>query len=224
MVGGWYLNLTFCFMATAHEPLHLDKQSFVQWKIADIPTCFIWIIISLMDVLNMVVVEFSNYWGGWKTCNSQWRTIQFCLLTDEQLFIRPLLWESKNINVMSGWKLKFTFYFMERTYKPLHLDRSFVHWQIMDISTSFIWIIIFFDGAFEYGGIVKLWHYVGTNSKLLFTEFCNFVHCHINISFYLVIVLSKVFWILEIPTWWPKKYSRLYRPINLFIFRIYDMG
>jgi hypothetical protein len=30
-------------MATTHEPLHLDKRSFVQWKIFDIPTTFIWI-------------------------------------------------------------------------------------------------------------------------------------------------------------------------------------
>jgi hypothetical protein len=41
MAGGWYLKLTFCFMVTTHEPLHLDKRSFVQWKIVDIPTSFI---------------------------------------------------------------------------------------------------------------------------------------------------------------------------------------
>jgi hypothetical protein len=32
-------------MATPHEPLHLDKLSFEQWKIVDIPTSFMWIII-----------------------------------------------------------------------------------------------------------------------------------------------------------------------------------
>jgi hypothetical protein len=42
---------------------------------------------------------------------------------------------------------------MGRTHEALHIDKwSFVHWKIMDIPTSFIWIIIFFDGAFEYGG------------------------------------------------------------------------
>jgi hypothetical protein len=38
MVGGWRLKFTFCFVATAHEPLHsqFDERSFVQWKIMDI--------------------------------------------------------------------------------------------------------------------------------------------------------------------------------------------
>jgi len=54
---------------------------------------------------------------------------------------------------------------MERTHEPLHLDVwSSVHWKIMDIPTSFIWIIIFFDGDFEYGGGSTFWGYVGTNA------------------------------------------------------------
>jgi hypothetical protein len=32
-------------MATTHELFHLDKRSFVLWKIVDIPTSFNWIII-----------------------------------------------------------------------------------------------------------------------------------------------------------------------------------
>jgi hypothetical protein len=49
----------------------------------------------------------------------------------------------------------------------------------MDKPTSFIWIIIFFGGAFEYGGISKLSGYVLTKAKLLCAEFCNFLQCHI---------------------------------------------
>jgi hypothetical protein len=57
---------------------------------------------------------------------------------------------------------------MDRTPETLHLVKwSFVHLKIMDIPTSFIWVIIFFKGAFEYGGISKLWSYVGTNAELL---------------------------------------------------------
>jgi hypothetical protein len=33
MAGGWKLKLTFYFMKTTHEPLYLDKWSFVHWKI-----------------------------------------------------------------------------------------------------------------------------------------------------------------------------------------------
>jgi hypothetical protein len=43
---------------------------------------------------------------------------------------------------------------MAGTRVPLHLEKlSFVHWKITDIPKSFIWIVIFFDGAFEYVGV-----------------------------------------------------------------------
>jgi hypothetical protein len=49
-------------------------------------------------------------------------------LEDEQLLISPLLRESKNMNMVGGSKLKFTFNFMERTHEPLHIVKlSFVH-------------------------------------------------------------------------------------------------
>jgi hypothetical protein len=42
---------------------------------------------------------------------------------------------------------------MERTQGPLYLDIfSFVHWKIMDISTSLIWIIILLNTA-------VVWHF-----------------------------------------------------------------
>jgi hypothetical protein len=48
--------------------------------------------------------------------------------------------------------LKFTCYFMERTHETLHLDKlRFVHLNVINIPTSFILTIIFFDLAFEYG-------------------------------------------------------------------------
>jgi hypothetical protein len=42
--------------------------------------------------------------------------------------------------------------------EPLHLDEiNFLQWNIVDIPTSFIWIIIFCNGPFKYGsgGIFK---------------------------------------------------------------------
>jgi hypothetical protein len=64
-----------------------------------------------------------------------------------------------------GWKFKYTFYFMKGIHETLHLDKlSFLHWKFMDIPTSFIWIIIFFDGALGYGCVSTLWGYVGTNA------------------------------------------------------------
>jgi hypothetical protein len=61
----------------------------------------------------------------------------------------PLLQKTKNMNVEGGWMLTFTFYFMETAPEPLQLDKwSFIQWKIVDIPASFIWNIIFFDGAF----------------------------------------------------------------------------
>jgi hypothetical protein len=78
---------------------------------------------------------------------------------DEQLLMLPLLWKAKNMNMAGSWKLKFTFYFMERTHEPLLLQSdklSYVQWKIMHIPTSFIWLIIVFGEAFEYRGGSKL--------------------------------------------------------------------
>jgi hypothetical protein len=77
-------------------------------------------------------------------------------------------------------KLKFTFYLMEKTRELLHLYKwSFVQWKVMDIPTSYIWIVIFSDGAFSYCGFSKFWGYVGPNAEPLCVGFCNFVQCHI---------------------------------------------
>jgi hypothetical protein len=46
--------------------------------------------------------------------------------------------------------VKFTFYFIETTHERLHVDK--VLYNIMNVPTSFIPTIIFFDGAFECGG------------------------------------------------------------------------
>jgi hypothetical protein len=43
-------------MWTPHEPLHLDEGSFVQWKTRDIPSIFVWIIVSLTELVNMVMM------------------------------------------------------------------------------------------------------------------------------------------------------------------------
>jgi hypothetical protein len=82
---------------------------------------------------------------------------------------------------------------MDRTHKPLHLD--IVRWNIMDIPTSFIWIIIFFDGDFEYGVGSAFWGYVGTNAELLGVEFYNFVQCHIFASY---LSCCRIWYVLSI--------------------------
>jgi hypothetical protein len=78
---------------------------------------------------------------------------------DEQLLTRPYSRKTKNANMAGGWNLKLTFWFMETTHTPLHLEKlSLVQWKIMDRPTCFISIIVFFNGPFEYGdaGILKL--------------------------------------------------------------------
>jgi hypothetical protein len=73
---------------------------------------------------------------------------------------------------------------METIHKLLRLDKwGLVQLNIMDISVSFVWIIIFFDKAFKYGIGVKFGGYVGTNSKPLCVEFCSFVKCRIFVNY-----------------------------------------
>jgi hypothetical protein len=73
---------------------------------------------------------------------------------------------------------------METTHDLLHLDkRSLVQWNIVDVPTSFIWIISFFDGAFEYGGGSTSWGYAGENAELPWVEICNFVQYHMFVSY-----------------------------------------
>jgi hypothetical protein len=83
------------------------------------------------------------------------------------------------MNMAGSWK--FTFYFIERTHEPLHLDKlSFVNWKVMDIPTTFIWIIIFFDWPFEYGSGSKFEVMLG---QILNYFVQNFGQCHIFVSY-----------------------------------------
>jgi hypothetical protein len=74
--------------------------------------------------------------------------------------------------------------FMTTTHEIFHLEkRSLVQWNTMDIPTSYIWIIIFFDRAFEYGGGSKFWGYVGTKAESLCVEFYSFVQCRTFVKY-----------------------------------------
>jgi hypothetical protein len=99
-------------------------------------------------------------------------------LEAEQLSVRLLLRKKKSTNMAGSWILKLTFCFMT-TYEQLHYsERSFMQWKILDIPTSFIWIIIFCNGPFEYedGGIFKLLrcirnlHHSTWDYKLLYAD------------------------------------------------------
>jgi hypothetical protein len=108
MASDWILKLTCCFMATTHEPLHLDKRSFVERNIVDIPTRFIWIIIFFNEPF-----EYSD--GGifkllrWVPNLHRWTWGHKLLYADrssedEQVLIRPLF--SRNQKYEHGGRLK----------------------------------------------------------------------------------------------------------------------
>jgi hypothetical protein len=57
---------------------------------------------------------------------------------------------------------------MEKTHGPiaLTLDKLIlIHYNIMDLPESSIWIIILFDKAFECDDDAKFWGCVGTNTE-----------------------------------------------------------
>jgi hypothetical protein len=63
------------------------------------------------------------------------------------------------------WLLEFIACFVETTHEPLHLGKWTVEQQeVMNIPTSFIWIIILFDAVFKYGDGAKFWGYVVINA------------------------------------------------------------
>jgi hypothetical protein len=115
-------------MKTTHEPLHLDKRSLVQWKIMYIPTILVLIIIFLDW-------PFAYSDGGifrllrWMQNLHQSMLDHGILYADSssdarQLLLRPLLRETKNMNMMGCWKLKWTYCLMETTHETLHLDKQ----------------------------------------------------------------------------------------------------
>jgi hypothetical protein len=119
---------------------------------------------SVTMLLNMVMVEFSYFLGGYKNCNSQCGTKKFCMLTDLGSINNSC---KKKKNMAGGWKFKFTLYFIEKTHEPLHLDK--VRYNRRSRTYLQVFIIIFFKRAFEYGngGILKL-----TRWKQIYTSQC----------------------------------------------------
>jgi hypothetical protein len=150
----WYLKLIFVLWRQLMSRCTYETK-FCTIELMDIPTSFIWIIIffnkpsaysdgGILKLLRWIQNLQQSTWD---------HKILYAdrSLEDEQLLIRPLLLESKNMNMACSWMLKFTFYFMDRTREPLRLDKwSFVHWRIMDIHvpTSFILIVIFLWRSF----------------------------------------------------------------------------
>jgi hypothetical protein len=68
---------------------------------------------------------------------------------------------------------------MQTTRELLHLGKlNLEHQKIMDIPTSFKWLVLF-DEAFKCGDGAKFWDYVGTNVEPLCMEFCKSVQCHV---------------------------------------------
>jgi hypothetical protein len=155
-------------METTHEPLHLRQTKFCTMKDS---------VHTYKFYLNNYFNGLFEYGDGWifkllrwtqNLHQSMWvHNILYAdrYLEDEQILIRPLWRESKSMNMADGWKLKFTFYIMDRSQEPLNLVKwSFVHWKIMGMPASFISTTIFFNGAFEHGSISKLWGYVETST------------------------------------------------------------
>jgi hypothetical protein len=72
-------------MEAVYEPLHLHKRSWVKLRTMDIPASFIWIIISLTELLNMEMMGFSNMWGGCKNFTSQRATMKRVLMNFQRM-------------------------------------------------------------------------------------------------------------------------------------------
>jgi hypothetical protein len=120
-----FFKLTFYFMAITHEPLYLDKLSFVHWKIMDIPTRFILIIIFNGPTEN-------SDGGVFKLLRCMQNLRQYTcdhnilygdrFLEDGQLLVRPFLREPKT-RTWTRIKINIRILFYGATYEPLRLDK-----------------------------------------------------------------------------------------------------
>jgi hypothetical protein len=159
------------------------------------------------DVGPYNFVSWQIFWG--------WTTFNYITFSRIQIYDH-----GRQLKV----KIHFLFYGKNTWTVALKANEGFVNWKITDILTSFVWIIIFSNGVFEYGCTSKLWGYVGKNTELLCVEFCYFVQCHMFVS------CLSCYWFIKgvlniIHTnMVAVKCSRLYRPTNLFIFGICNMG
>jgi hypothetical protein len=101
MAGGWYLKLTLRFVAT-HDPLHLDKRSFLQWKIMDINTSFIWIIIFFNGTFEYGdggIFKLLSWMQNLHKSKWDHNILYSNRSSEEELLKRPLVRESKNMNM-----------------------------------------------------------------------------------------------------------------------------
>jgi hypothetical protein len=72
---------------------------------------------------------------------------------------------------------------MDTTHEPLRLEKlSLLHWSMRDITTSYIWIIIFFEQFFKYGDCEKSTGYIRTNAEPLCGEMCSLVQFNISVN------------------------------------------
>jgi hypothetical protein len=74
-------------MKTTHEPLNLDRWSFVRWKIMDISTSFIWIFFAYL--LNMAVVR--NLEVTYVGVSAEPLFIEFCNFVQYYAFVNSLV-------------------------------------------------------------------------------------------------------------------------------------
>jgi hypothetical protein len=153
----------------------------------DIPASFIWTIIFFIGSFECGdggIIKLVRWMQNLH--QSKWdHKILYADRTseDEQLLIRPLLRELKKYEHGGRLNVKVNILFYgENSWIVARRQTKICTLKIIDIPTGFIWTIIFFDGAFECGGISKCLGYVPTSAELLLVEFCCFGQYHILVN------------------------------------------
>jgi hypothetical protein len=153
MAGSWNLKFTLC--CTDKSLTTTLRQSSVQWKITDISTSFIWIIIFFNRAYEYGNDEIFKLLRWMQNLN-HWLWYHGILYAhisseDEQLLIRPLLQKNKHTNMAGQLKFRIHILFYgDHSWTTALQKRSVIQWKIMDIPTSFIWFTTSFNGASEY--------------------------------------------------------------------------
>jgi hypothetical protein len=172
-------------MKTTNQPLLLDKQSFMRWKILDRPTSIIWIVI-LTALLIMAMVWFANCWSECKTYASQrgsiillcWQIFRGWTTFNEITSARIQKYEHGG---QSKVKSNILFY-GENSWTVALQQIKVCRLKDCSYNYKFHFNHYFLWESFWIWRYFEIWGYIGTNGELICVEFCNFVQCHVFVS------------------------------------------
>jgi hypothetical protein len=185
MADGLYFKLIFCSMKTTNQPLLLDKQSFMRWKILDRPTSIIWIVIfnCPFEYGDGVICKLLKWMQNlrqstWEHNFLCWQIFRGWTTFNETTYARIQKYEH-------GGQLKIKInilFYGDNSWTVALQQINFFRLKDCSYNYKFYSNHYFLWASFWIWRYFVIWGYIGTNGELICVEFCNFVQCHVFVS------------------------------------------